>query len=124
MDAAPPIVFIDEGGGAGPMFESVEDLVTYLEWPEQFDGEPAAAYDRLGRRISIAAESERGPVVVSVSPDERPEELEALLRSVARDRPMRFGLLDADVDTDTLLRALWPHMRLRRGAYPGDIPER
>jgi hypothetical protein len=124
VEAAPPIVFIDEDGGVGPMFRSIDVLIEYLEWPEQFDGDSRDAYDRSGRRITLTLDSERTSIAVTVSPDAHPEELEALLRPIARDRPMRFGLLDADVDLDTLLRALWPHMKWGRGTFPGDIPGR
>jgi hypothetical protein len=117
MDAQPPIVFIDENGDVGPLFASIGDLVGYLEWPEQFD-DPRVAYDAGGRRIDIRCESNRGPVVVAVSPDRHPDELAGRLRPLVRDRPVAFGLIDADVDIDVLLRALWPRMRYGRGPFP------
>lgn len=49
----------------------------------------------IGRRLTLSFESGGEHVVVSVPPDLAREELEAPPRLVARDRPMRFGLLDA-----------------------------
>ena len=119
VDPSPPIVFVDEGGGVGPLFESVDSLIEYLEWPDQYDGEPAHGYDSRGRRLTLLAESSTGSVAVSISPEADAEALETLLRPIVRERTVKYGLLDADVELDTLLRALWPHMRWGNGAYPG-----
>lgn len=115
---APPVVFADEGGGIGPFFASVDELVEYLEWPDQFDGDPADAYDSDGRRLALALDAEGRPVV-SISESADRAVLESELRAIIRDRPVRYGVLDADVDLDVLLRTLWPHMRWGRGPYPG-----
>jgi hypothetical protein len=117
-DLSPPIAFVDEGGGIGPLFRSVDDLIVYLEWPDQFQDEEAEAYDASGRHLTLTVEHD-GRVVLSIDRLSDRERFESLLRSVARDRPFRFGLLDADVEVDTLLRALWPHMRWGKGSYPG-----
>jgi hypothetical protein len=117
-EIAPPVVFVDEGGGIGPFFESVDDLIEYLEWPDQFDGDPVEAFDSHGWRLMIAVDSGGRPAIsVSDSPDRAA--LESRLRSIVRDRPVRYGLLDADVDLNVLLRALWPDMRWGKGGYPG-----
>src|SRR5690349_21568533 len=113
----PPVVFVDEGGGMGPLFASLDDMIEYLEWPDQFDGDPANVFDSQGRRLTVAVGAGGRPVV-SVSANSDRAALESELRALVRDRPMRFGLLDADVDLDVLLRALWPHMRWRKGPYP------
>jgi hypothetical protein len=44
------------------------------------------------------------------------------LRLRVRDRPMRFGLLDADVDLDVLLRIIW-RWESAKDPYPGDLEE-
>lgn len=109
-------MFIDEGGGVGPLFASIDELIGYLEWPVQFQDESAEAYDSAGRRLTLVVED--GRVVVSVDPTFDPTRLETLLRPLVSEQPLRFGLLDADVDLDTLLRALWPRARWGKGPYP------
>lgn len=113
---SPPIAFIDEGGGVGPLFASVDELIDYLEWPVQFQDEPAEACDCAGRHLTLVVED--GRVVVSGDPSLDPTTLETLLRSIVSEQPSRFGLLDADVDLDTLMRALWPRARWGKGPYP------
>ena len=116
MDLAPPITFVDEGGGTGPLFASAEDLADYLEWPDQFDG-PAEAYDADRRHLVLALDA-AGRLEVSIGPTFDREALEARLREIVGDRTIRFGLLDADVDLDVLLRALWRWESGKR-PYPG-----
>jgi hypothetical protein len=116
----PPIVYVDEGGGVDTLFSSVADLLEYLEWPVQYDGDPAEAYDALGRRVVISCRSEQGPIDVTVSREAHPQKLAEMLRAVARRQPVRYGLIDADVDLDVLLRALWPTWRYAKRPYPDE----
>jgi hypothetical protein len=102
----------------GDMFESVEQLRSYFCYPTDVS-DVGAAYDALGHRITISAESDDAPIEISVDSDERPDELHAMLRRIVGDRSARFGLIDAEANVDGLLRALW--RRHHRGAYPRDI---
>lgn len=118
VNPQPPIVFIDENGDVGPMFASVDELIEYLEWPEQADGETADAFDSRGRHILLRAEPDHGPVNVTLAEDEQPEILASRLRALIHDRPFSVGLLDADVSLDVLLRAVWPRLRYGKAEYP------
>ena len=71
----------------------------------------------------LRADSDDERIVVTVLPGERPEVLEGLLRDTVRGRPTKFGLIDADVGLDGLLRALWKFEHSRE-PWPGEIPAR
>ena len=114
----PPIALLGDGEWIDRLFASADDVAEYLEWPAQFDGEPAEAYDANGRRLTVTIQPESGALSVDISAPADPARLEAMLRDIAADRPIRFGLLDADVDLPVLLRALWPALRWGKGGYP------
>jgi hypothetical protein len=115
-DVTPPIVLDD-----GLMFDSVEQLRSYYCYPTDVSA-IRAAFDALGHRIRLSAESDETPIAVSVDPETRPDELHAMLREIVGGRAVRFGLIGGDASIDGLLRAIW--RRHHREPYPRDIDRR
>jgi hypothetical protein len=103
------------------MFGSVEELLGYFCYPTDVR-DSGEAYDARGRKIALSAESDDSPIVLTIYPEERPAELEALLREIVRSKPTRYDVLDAGANLEGLLRAVW--RTHHREPFPGDMAER
>lgn len=112
----PPLVLLDTGGRppVGPpigsdaqTFESMERLLNYIEAIDVRDC-TLEAFDAEGRPISLSAESDDGPISWRLRDERYTAELEySLAEQIRSIGPARLGLIDADLDLDGLLRALW-----------------
>jgi hypothetical protein len=103
----PPLVLF-EGSSYQLMFASMQALLDYVEAIDVRNDE-YIVFDGHARRVQVAADSDDGPVTAAVlvtngDSDELRNRLADLVRA---EGPVRFGLIDADLGLDHLLRAVW-----------------
>jgi hypothetical protein len=101
---APPIVLLEDSYQR--MFGSLDELIAYVEAIDVRDG-IYTVIDAGGQVIALSADSDSAPVRARLTDEFAAIRLEHALREVVAPNPGRWGLIDAGVGLDGLLRALW-----------------
>jgi hypothetical protein len=100
----PPIVLLEDSYQR--MFGSLDELLAYVE-PIDVRDNVYTVIDGGGQVIALSADSDSAPVAARLTDEFAARRLEDALREVVAPNPARWGLIDAAVGLDGLLRALW-----------------
>jgi hypothetical protein len=103
------------------IFGSLRALLDHVEAIDVRNDE-FTVFDRHARRVQLAADSDDGPVTAElVSPVGDGDALRDRLADLVRQGgPAKYSLIDADLELDGLLRAVWRREHPRR-PYPESL---